>query len=311
MDKELKEIIKNNSNFLRLSKNIQHIGHAHLVVSSDSMFRSLFCKELIKEILAKNNREDLAEKVEHGVFVDISEINGTDSIKVSDIQPIIDKSGETGIESDFKFYIISNAENLTIEAQNKLLKTLEERNKSQYYFLCTPSRFLLLSTIVSRCNIIELSQSSKESIGQYLIENGQNSIEAKESAELSLGSYQNATNKTNAESFMLAINALTQINGSSNAAEYAALLQKCNLQQVVQYLEFLLLDAIKLKHDLNDIWFESYRDRLIKLKTCSILGLLFIHKQIQNIKELQKVNVSQVVLADKIALSIAEGKNKK
>ena len=61
----------------------------------------------------------------------------------------------------------------------------------------------------------------------------------------------------------------------------------------------------------EDIWFENYRERLIKLRTCSVNGLLFIYKQIQKIKTLARVNVSPVVLADKIILAIAEGKNKK
>jgi len=314
VNKDLIELIKHEPNFVRLKNNISRTSHAHLVVCPDLLFSSLFCKELIKEILTNNNLSNLAQKIDSGAYVDIQEINGVElnSIKVLDIEPIIEKSNETGIESDFKFYIISGAEKLTPEAQNKLLKTLEEPNKSQFYFLCTSSRFLLLPTIVSRCNVIEIGEINKKEIESILLANGVERIKAQDDAELSLGSYTKATeSQTNSDAFCVALNALTQITSSAVAATWATALAKSNLPQVTTYLEYLLLDAIKLKYDETNIWFENYREKLIKLKTCSLSGILMIYNQIQKIKELLKVNVSQVVIADKIALSIAEGKNKK
>ena len=305
-------MVERDKNFVRIIKNISHTNHAMLVISFDSVFSLAFCRRVVKEILVLNNRQDLATKLDHGSYVDIFEIEGKNSIKVADIMPIIEKSAETGIESDFKFYIIKNAEKLTIEAQNKLLKTLEEPNKNQFYFLCVPSRFLILPTIASRCSTIELEPNNKKEIETFLAQNGADPIKAKEDAELSLGSIEKATaDQTKSDSFVVALGALTQIFGSADTAEHAAKIQKSNIEQVVEYLEQLLLDAIKLKFDCQDIWFESYKEKLIKLKTCSASGLLFIYKQIQKIKSNAKVNVSPVILADKIALAIAEGKNKK
>lgn len=50
--------------------------------------------------------------------------------------------------------IISQAEKLTEEAQNALLKTLEEPPENVFIVLCTPDEDLLLPTVVSRCQVI-------------------------------------------------------------------------------------------------------------------------------------------------------------
>ena len=56
----------------------------------------------------------------------------------------------------FKSAIIPRAENLTPEAQNALLKTLEEPPENTVIILCAPDPSWLLPTIVSRCQIIQL-----------------------------------------------------------------------------------------------------------------------------------------------------------
>ncbi len=55
-----------------------------------------------------------------------------------------------------KIIIIYQAENLNIESQNALLKTLEEPGLNNYVILSTSKPTKLLSTINSRCQIIKL-----------------------------------------------------------------------------------------------------------------------------------------------------------
>jgi len=66
----------------------------------------------------------------------------------------------------FKLAIIPKAENLTPEAQNALLKTLEEPPKNTTIVLCAPDPSWLLSTIVSRCQIIQLPLSPQVSLSE-------------------------------------------------------------------------------------------------------------------------------------------------
>jgi len=56
--------------------------------------------------------------------------------------------------------ILENASELTIEAQNALLKTLEELPKNALFILCANSDSKLLPTVLSRCQIEHLSTTN-------------------------------------------------------------------------------------------------------------------------------------------------------
>lgn len=62
----------------------------------------------------------------------------------------------------WKAVIIENAHSLTIEAQNALLKTLEEPPDNTIIILITTKAEALLPTILSRCRIIELRITNYE-----------------------------------------------------------------------------------------------------------------------------------------------------
>ncbi|HUW24065.1 MAG TPA: hypothetical protein VMW04_00385 [Patescibacteria group bacterium] len=59
-----------------------------------------------------------------------------------------------------KIALIQESQNLTLEAQNALLKTLEEPPSHSLIILTAPNASLLLPTIVSRCAVIQLSQAA-------------------------------------------------------------------------------------------------------------------------------------------------------
>jgi DNA polymerase III gamma/tau subunit len=68
------------------------------------------------------------------------------------------------VKSTNKVGIIHNAETLTIEAQQALLKTLEEPPQHTFLILCAKTSDVLLPTILSRCFIQYLS--AQETDGQ-------------------------------------------------------------------------------------------------------------------------------------------------
>lgn len=65
-------------------------------------------------------------------------------------------------ESKYQTFIILEAQNLTLEAQNALLKILEEPAGSVKILLTAPTSEGLLSTITSRCQNLELTEKSEE-----------------------------------------------------------------------------------------------------------------------------------------------------
>ena len=55
-----------------------------------------------------------------------------------------------------KIYIIEEAEKLTAQAQNALLRTLEEPPEYVVFLLLTTGTGTLLPTIISRCNVLQM-----------------------------------------------------------------------------------------------------------------------------------------------------------
>lgn len=91
-------------------------------------------------------------------------------IKVEDILMLLERSSISSV-SGKKVFLIRNAENMNIQAQNKLLKLLEDRNQTNKLIL-TCSRNLLLDTILSRCNVISFYPLSTQEMEEYLKQQG-------------------------------------------------------------------------------------------------------------------------------------------
>lgn len=97
---------------------------------------------------------------------DYYEINkeSTEAIKIDEIREMQEKIYEKPITSAKKIYVINNAENMTKEAQNCLLKTLEEPPEFACIILVTNNENLLLTTIKSRCAKVLFTEETKESL---------------------------------------------------------------------------------------------------------------------------------------------------
>lgn len=99
------------------------------------------------------------------------------SIGIEEIRDLKRKVALKPAVSSYKTFVIDEAQNLTTEAQNALLKTLEEPPSYTIILLLTPNSDLLLSTVVSRCQIIsllpknEIKLSDKEEVEYYDILN--------------------------------------------------------------------------------------------------------------------------------------------
>ncbi|MCL5433266.1 MAG: DNA polymerase III subunit [Patescibacteria group bacterium] len=65
-------------------------------------------------------------------------------------------------KSKIKISVIQNAEKLTTEAQNALLKVLEEPPSDTIIILTTTNKEHLLATILSRCKIVELKKETSK-----------------------------------------------------------------------------------------------------------------------------------------------------
>lgn len=67
----------------------------------------------------------------------------------------------------FKVYIIIGAENLTVEAQNAILKTLEEPPEYVVIILLATTEKLILPTVLSRCEIVNIPPMPDDMVAEY------------------------------------------------------------------------------------------------------------------------------------------------
>ncbi len=85
-------------------------------------------------------------------------LDSENSIGIDQIRKLQKKLSFKPFQSNFKIAFINHAENLTLPAQQALLKNLEEPPAHTIIILSAPNSDLLLPTIISRCQIIVLSQ---------------------------------------------------------------------------------------------------------------------------------------------------------
>lgn len=102
---------------------------------------------------------------------DFEIIESDGSIKIDRIRLFQAKVSEKPITSSKKVYIIDDAHNMTKEAQNCLLKTLEEPPEYIMIILITSNENMILNTIKSRCMKINFNKIENNLLKKYLEEN--------------------------------------------------------------------------------------------------------------------------------------------
>ena len=104
------------------------------------------------------------------------------SIKIEQIREMRKEIGLKPFKNRKKVYIIDKAEKMTIEASNCLLKTIEEPPYYAIIILLCSQLDSILSTIVSRCQIVNFGLISSYKIKEFLL--NKNKKLEKEKAEI-------------------------------------------------------------------------------------------------------------------------------
>lgn len=110
------------------------------------------------------------------------------TIPVDDIREMIHICSEHTLDDGNRVTVIMDADCMTAQAQNALLKTLEEPPDGNYFILTTEHPDDILTTVKSRCEQIFLHPWSEKDILKILLERGISSRHAAEAAHISEGS---------------------------------------------------------------------------------------------------------------------------
>ena len=94
------------------------------------------------------------------------------SISVDDIRTQVNNTVDIKpYQGPYKVYIIPQADMMTPQAQNAILKTIEEPPSYAVFLLLTENAETLLPTINSRCVMLKLRKIKDTLIRKYLMEN--------------------------------------------------------------------------------------------------------------------------------------------
>lgn len=104
----------------------------------------------------------------HGTYPDHILIEGEKSIKVDDVRALIDRLSLRPYEGGRHTVIIQGADKMTPQAQNALLKTLEEPPGDAVLFLVAEKAASLLPTILSRVRLVRFSPLEEADCAQAL-----------------------------------------------------------------------------------------------------------------------------------------------
>jgi DNA polymerase-3 subunit delta' len=136
------------------------LSHAHLIIGPNGIGKSILARIFALKILNKEKDID---------YVDIVNYRPSKaSMGVDEVREIIEEVSKRPYEGDKKVIIIHEGSKLTIQAQNALLKTIEEPPQGVYIILLAESLETLLETIKSRCQVYKLTPLNNKQIEKYI-----------------------------------------------------------------------------------------------------------------------------------------------
>ncbi len=183
-------IIGNNEIKENLKKSLENnkTSHSYLFIGIEGIGKKIIAKEFAKSILCINREKSKSEADKEKNLIcnncksciEFDTNNNPDfyvitpegnSIKIEQIREMQKKVAEKPIISKNKVYIIDESDKMTKEAQNSLLKVLEEPPEYVTIILIAENENMILSTIKSRCTILHFKQIPNSELKNFLKNN--------------------------------------------------------------------------------------------------------------------------------------------
>lgn len=241
------------------------------------------------------------------------------SISVDDIRSQI--NNDVAIKpysSPYKVYIVNEAEKMTVQAQNAILKTLEEPPEYAVIILLTTNVNALLPTILSRCVVLNMKPVADDLVRKYLMEEMQvPDYKAEVCVAFARGNIGKAKMLASSEDFenvkAEALSLLKYIQ-DMELTEIVAAIKKINdyKMDVNDYLDIMAIwyrDVLlyKATNDLNHLVFRDEIQTIRKIAgRCSYEGLESVIEALQKAKNRLNANVNFDLTMELLMMTIKE-----
>jgi len=166
--------------FSKLMKE-KRLQHAYLFEGSVGTGKKRVVLWIAKTLYCVNLQDDLTPcnecyqctRINTHQHPDVIEIKPEGlSIKVDQVRQLKSEFSTSGMEGQQKIIVIDDAEKMTVNAANSLLKFLEEPAGKIVAFLLTSQKQNILPTIISRSQVVSFSDQNPEDRLEYLNRNG-------------------------------------------------------------------------------------------------------------------------------------------
>ena len=154
------------------------VSHAYIINGERGSGKKILAELFAATLLCEAKGSDLCnvchscKQAESGNHPDIIRVQHEkpNTISVEDIRTQVNNDVLIKpYQGPYKIYIIAEADLMTAQAQNALLKTIEEPPEYAVFFLLTENAESLLPTITSRCVMLKLRYIKDSLIKKYLM----------------------------------------------------------------------------------------------------------------------------------------------
>ncbi len=274
---QIVDVVKKSAAYALINRDISQgrLSHAYLLSGEAD----------ISEALAK---VFLSEAAGRESCADILRFPSGEKFKVDDVKDILDSAYITPTELERKFYVLSRTETMNEQAQNKLLKILEEPPRSVVFLLLCENEKAMLPTVLSRVKRVEIKPLTDEQVLKYLQDKYGDDNTVYLAAAMSRGYISRAekimNGRTLREVFSLALETLRFMKTSRNVLAYSAKIIKFkdNLTDFIDAIELILADCtaaslgrraeLRIKSHVRDVLeiCEQY-DADVNLRLCGAI----------------------------------------
>lgn len=100
---------------------------------------------------------------------DVIEINAANYRKIEDVRSLVDQTQTVPFVGKYRVIILDEAQQITKDAQNVLLKPFEEPNSANVWVICTTDPQKIIDALKTRCSTYQLTRLSKKNIHDLLV----------------------------------------------------------------------------------------------------------------------------------------------
>lgn len=194
-----KNIVGQNAAVQALNNMIEQgqVAGAYLFLGPDGVGKRTVSFEFAKAVNCERDKKDACDncvscvKINAANHPDVFNIfpeKPSHSIKIEKIRGLIYEASLKPYEARKRFFIINDAESMTDESQNALLKLLEEPPENHVLVLTASNISGLFPTVVSRCKVLRFYSLNQGEIRNFLLGRGLDEDEAILFSHMSMGS---------------------------------------------------------------------------------------------------------------------------